>query len=143
MPRPQSSAMPDGRCRAGAIRPPSRSRLLGLVLAQGGSAPGWDGIPYEVLVQGAHFVAELLYQAFEAAGQSAAALRQAIGAAIDLLVWIPKVEGNLAVGGAAATATPHVPPASFRGSTSARDGPHGGGGPLPAPGGHLRGILRA
>ena len=71
----------DDRRRAGAVQPPSRGRLLGLVLAQGGSAPCWDGIPYEALAQGAHFVAELLAQAFIAAGQSAEALRAALGEA--------------------------------------------------------------
>ena len=55
------------------------------------------GSPYEVLSQGAHFVAELLYRAFEAAAHSSAALRETLGVAVDLLVWIPKAEGDIAV----------------------------------------------
>merc|ERR1711884_915942 len=43
---------------------------------------------------GARFVAELLHQAFLVAADSPEALRRVVGAAIDLLVWIPKREGD-------------------------------------------------
>ena len=79
------------------VRPPTRTKLVGLILSQKGSAPGWDGIPYEVLAQGAHFVAEILHCAFEAAAHSSAALRETLGMAVDLLVWIPKAEGDISV----------------------------------------------
>ena len=87
----------NGTRRADVVRPPSRARLISLVLAQRGSAPGADGVPYEVLAQGAMYVAALLESAFLAAADSPDRLRATLGAAIDLLVWIPKAEGSLLV----------------------------------------------
>ena len=86
-----------GRRSAVGVRPPSRAKLLGLILAQRGSAPGWDGIPYEVLGQGAHLITEILLQAFHAARSSPEELRATLGAALDLLIWIPKTEGDPSV----------------------------------------------
>ena len=40
---------------------------------------------------------DILIQAFHAARESPQALRAALGAAIDLLVWIPKIEGDVSV----------------------------------------------
>ena len=70
---------------------------MALVLAQRGSSPGQDGIPYEVLGQGAHLITEILLQAFHAASSSPEELRAALGTALDLLIWIPKAEGDPSV----------------------------------------------
>ena len=45
---------------AALVAPLPRQTLLGLALAQHGSAPGLDGIPYEVLAEGSHFVAGIM-----------------------------------------------------------------------------------
>ena len=59
-----------------------------------GSAPGHDGIPYEILHHGGTFVACLIGQAFHAAHVSSAAIEQVLGPSIDILVWILKSKGG-------------------------------------------------
>ena len=63
----------------------------------------------------ARLVAELVGQAFGAARGGAASIRAVLSGAVDLLVWIPKVEGE-AGGPAAETApAPHLPQAPLWG----------------------------
>ena len=76
---------------ASAVPEPDWGSLVGCVLEPFGSAPGHDGIPYEVYHAGPRFVACLLGQCFHAANISQARLDDALGPAIDLLVWIMKV----------------------------------------------------
>ncbi|MFM7989445.1 MAG: hypothetical protein ACKPKO_60035, partial [Candidatus Fonsibacter sp.] len=68
----------------------SNGRIRGAVLAAHGSAPGIDGVPYEMYHYGASFVTAMLREALAAAGESIEQLQLVIGAAEDLLIWIPK-----------------------------------------------------
>ena len=65
-------------------------RMMGYVLAPGGSSPCIDNEPYELYHVGAPFVAALLGQALLAMDVSDEAGRAACGAAVDLLLWIRK-----------------------------------------------------
>ena len=65
---------------------PTVERMMGYVLAPGGSAPGIDNEPYELYHVGAPFVAALLGQASLAMDVSDAAVREACGATVDLLL---------------------------------------------------------
>ena len=64
------------------------------MLHAGGSAPGLDGIPYDVLHHGAGLVGALTCQAHHLAHRGTHLAALAIGPAADLLVWIPKAEGS-------------------------------------------------
>ena len=59
-----------------------------------GSAPGHDGIPYEVLHHGGTVVACLKGQAFHAAHVSSAGIEQVLGPSIDIFVWVLKSKGG-------------------------------------------------
>ena len=78
--------------RRGLPRGPRRQcRPAGfVVLAQLGSVPGIDDIPYEVLHHGAGFVAHLVGQAILGLVVTPYSLDRVLGADPDLLVWIPK-----------------------------------------------------
>ena len=64
------------------------------VMGPAGSAPGHDGIPYDVFRHGGTFVACLLGQAFYAAQVSRDAIEHVLGPSIDILVWILKSKGG-------------------------------------------------
>ena len=115
---------------------------MGLILSQKGSAPGQDGIPYEVLGQGTYLITEILLQAFHVASTSLQALRTALGAALDLLAWIPKVEGGPSVLAQRPLPASHVPQATLWSGTG-RGNRTGSGAPaLPATGGEEGRQLR-
>ena len=66
---------------------------LTAVLTAGGSAPGHDGIPYELYHPGARFVAHLLTQAFYGLEEGGGDPSHVLGDNDDLVVWIPKTPG--------------------------------------------------
>ena len=68
--------------------------MMGLVLAPRGSAPGLDGIPYEVLQTAPKFTAALVAQAVHAAHDGPQAISRVIRSRRELLVWIPKADGG-------------------------------------------------
>ena len=53
-----------------------------------GSAPGADGIPYELYHRGAFFAAALLTQGLWAANDGKYDMCMVIGPSVDLLMWI-------------------------------------------------------
>ena len=59
-----------------------------------GSAPGYDGIPYEAFNHGSNFVSCLLGQAFYAEQMSSTAIEKVLGPSIDILVWVLKSKGG-------------------------------------------------
>ena len=63
------------------------------LLGAGGSAPGYDGIPYEAYHQGVELVTEALTLAVLAAHHDPAILDVMLGPNVDLLLWIPKKAG--------------------------------------------------
>ena len=69
---------------------PSYERIAGVILAAKDSAPGLDGIPYEVMHHGLHFVTHLVGQGHYAASKSGDELDRVLGQNTDLLLWIPK-----------------------------------------------------
>eukprot|EP00969_Alexandrium_andersonii_P208059 9189843-Alexandrium_andersonii.AAC.1 len=66
--------------------------MAGVILAGGPSAPGVDGLPYEIYLYGLHFCASLLAQfQYAATGRwGEFELSWVLGESVDLLVWIPK-----------------------------------------------------
>ena len=79
-----------GRPNLTHIEVPTWKLLKQTVMDPSGSAPGQDGIPYEVLHHGCAFVSCLLGQAFHAARTSNTNIEEALGPSIDVLVWILK-----------------------------------------------------
>ena len=69
---------------------PDPRAIAGIVLSAGGSAPGHNGVPYEVYHQGAELVAEALSLAVLAAHHDPAVLETMLGPNVDLLLWIPR-----------------------------------------------------
>ena len=67
--------------------------VAGKVLAAGGSAPGYNGVPYEAYHQGVELVTEALSLAVLAAHHDPAVLDVMLGPNVDLLLWIPKKAG--------------------------------------------------
>jgi len=70
---------------------PKFARVAGAILAARGSAPGLDGVPYELFHYGVNFVARLVAQAFYAA-EDGSDVTNVLGPNVDLLAWIPKAE---------------------------------------------------
>jgi len=73
---------------------PSEALVRGVVLASRNSAPGEDGIPYELYHWGVSFVACLLREAVCMADDDVDGLQELLGPAVDLLVWIPKPDAG-------------------------------------------------
>ena len=94
---------------------PTMGKMLKLALSPAVSAPGADNEPYELHHVGAHFVAQLLGQALLSMAVSDAALSSVAGAAVDLLLWIPKK--------GAATGPGEMRPCSFRRASAAWSAP--------------------
>ena len=72
---------------------PCPRAVAGKVLEAGGSAPGYNGVPYEAYHQGVELVAEALSLAVLAAHHDPAVLDVMLGPNVDLLLWIPKKAG--------------------------------------------------
>ena len=82
----------DGRHAGLPEHPPLQEAVLrAAVLAPSGAAPGVDGIPYEVLHQGAQVIAHMIGNALIAAQWSPDRIKDVLGPPIELGVWIPKV----------------------------------------------------
>ena len=71
----------------------SQARIRGIVLASRGSAPGKDGVPYELYHFGVSYVAALLQETLWAGQDGMEAVEALLGDADDLLIWIPKIGG--------------------------------------------------
>ena len=69
-----------------------REDIARRILGAKDSAPGLDGMPYEVYHHGLHFMTALLEQALLASTRSDQELLDILGEAEDLAIWIPKKE---------------------------------------------------
>ncbi len=78
---------------AGKVATPTWQDIATKVIAPSGSAPGADGVPYEVFHHGTRFATCLLGQAVHAAALHSSALETVLGPSCDLLVWILKAIG--------------------------------------------------
>ena len=65
-----------------------------ILLAAGRSAPGGDGLPYEAFQAGPWLFGRLLLQTVRAACVAPGLLPWVLGPNTDLLVWIPKKDGD-------------------------------------------------
>ena len=65
----------------------SAARVHGRILAFGGSAPGANGIPYELYRWGVHFVVAFLLQALLASQDALKPLKRSSGRRLTSLSW--------------------------------------------------------
>ena len=73
------------------VHPGAVARIL---LHAGGSAPGLEGVPYELLQHGVAFISHLIVQAHYIAQLYPHMLSITLGPSTDLLAWIPKSGGE-------------------------------------------------
>ena len=69
---------------------PQYDDIAGTILSAKISAPGLDGVPYELMHYGLNFMVHLVGQAHYAAQRSTQDLNRVLGPNCDLLLWIPK-----------------------------------------------------
>eukprot|EP00969_Alexandrium_andersonii_P243598 10761275-Alexandrium_andersonii.AAC.1 len=73
---------------------PSAADIGRAILLAGASAPGVDGLPYELFHVGVDFASCLVGQAFWVARAGPGCLPAVLGPDEEFLIWIPKKGGS-------------------------------------------------